>query len=110
MTMGGSAQESRRRRALEEIAWLKPNRRRAMKRPVRRLLFMIVGALAAATSVIPVLNGQQASVPQIPFDAVEPLKMPPDLYLGEVAGVAVNSKRHVFVYTRTGGTDASSIL
>ena len=28
--------------------------------------------------------------------------MPPDLYLGEVAGVALNSAGHVFVFTRTG--------
>ena len=30
------------------------------------------------------------------------LKLPADIYLGEVAGVATNSKGHVFVYTRTG--------
>jgi len=28
------------------------------------------------------------------------LKLPPDLYLGEVAGVAVNSQGHVFVFSR----------
>ncbi len=28
------------------------------------------------------------------------LKLPPDIYLGEVAGVAVNSKGHVFVFSR----------
>jgi len=28
------------------------------------------------------------------------LKLPPDLYLGEVAGVAVNSKGHIFVFSR----------
>jgi hypothetical protein len=32
------------------------------------------------------------------------LKLPSDLYLGEVAGVAVNSKGHIFVYTRSGQT------
>ncbi len=43
----------------------------------------------------------QTSVPQIPFDSVpNPLKMPKDLYLGEVSGVAVNSKGHVFVFSR----------
>jgi DNA-binding beta-propeller fold protein YncE len=43
----------------------------------------------------------QQSVPVIPFDSVpEPLKLPPDLYLGEAAGVAVNSKGHVFVFSR----------
>ena len=44
----------------------------------------------------------QTSVPEIPYDAFEPLKLPDHLYLGEVPGVATNSKGHVFVYTRTG--------
>jgi hypothetical protein len=43
----------------------------------------------------------QSSVPQIAYDSVPNfLKLPPDLYLGEVAGVAVNSKGHVFVFSR----------
>jgi len=52
----------------------------------------------------------QASAPDIPFDVADVIKMPPDLYLGEVAGVAVNSKGHIFVYTRTGGAESSSIM
>jgi DNA-binding beta-propeller fold protein YncE len=43
----------------------------------------------------------QQPVPQIPFHAtVDFLKLPPNLYLGEVAGVAVNSKGHIFVLSR----------
>jgi len=43
----------------------------------------------------------QRPVPQIPFDSVPNfLKLPPDTYLGEVSGVAVNSKGHVFVFQR----------
>lgn len=43
----------------------------------------------------------QPAVPQIPFDAdVDFLKLPDDLHLGEMAGVAVNSKGHVFVFSR----------
>src|SRR6185437_2268043 len=43
----------------------------------------------------------QQSVPEIPYDSVPNfLKLPPNLYLGEVAGVAANSKRHVFVFSR----------
>lgn len=54
--------------------------------------------LAALCSTL--LFGQQ-SVPQIPFDSVPDfLKLPVDVYLGEVAGVAVNSKGHVFVFSR----------
>ena len=43
----------------------------------------------------------QQSVPEIPYDSVADfLKLPADLYLGEACGVAVNSKRHVFVLSR----------
>ncbi len=40
-------------------------------------------------------------VPEIPYDSVPNfLKLPPDMYLGEASGVAVNSKKHVFVFSR----------
>jgi streptogramin lyase len=40
-------------------------------------------------------------VPVIRFDsAPDPVKMPKDVHLGEVTGVAVNSKGHVFVFSR----------
>ena len=43
----------------------------------------------------------QQSVPEIPYDSVPNfLKLPADLYLGEAAGVAVNSKGHTFVLSR----------
>jgi DNA-binding beta-propeller fold protein YncE len=43
----------------------------------------------------------QQAPPEIAYRAVPDfLKLPPDLYLGEVAGVAVNSKGHVFVFSR----------
>ncbi|HEU4391259.1 MAG TPA: peptidyl-alpha-hydroxyglycine alpha-amidating lyase family protein [Blastocatellia bacterium] len=46
--------------------------------------------------------GQEAAkIPEIPYESVSDLlKLPPDLYLGEVAGVAVNSKKHIFVFSR----------
>jgi len=54
------------------------------------LLFSLVGFAFA-----------QPPVPQIKFQSVPDfLKLPPDLYLGEAAGVAVNSKGHVFVFSR----------
>jgi hypothetical protein len=41
---------------------------------------------------------------QIAYDSVpNPVQLPPRLHLGEVAGVATNSKGALFVYTRTGG-------
>src|SRR5437867_3916289 len=43
----------------------------------------------------------QESVPTIPFESVSNLlRLPPNLYLGEVTGVAVNSKKHIFVLSR----------
>jgi len=45
------------------------------------------------------------TVPEIPFDSVPNfLKLPPNLYLGEASGVAVNSKGHVFVFSRGNST------
>ncbi|HXJ96764.1 MAG TPA: peptidyl-alpha-hydroxyglycine alpha-amidating lyase family protein [Terriglobia bacterium] len=39
--------------------------------------------------------------PKIPYQSVPDfLKLPPNIYFGEVAGVAVNSKGHVFVFSR----------
>ncbi len=52
----------------------------------------------------------QQSAPDIRFTAADILKMPTDTYLGEAAGVALNSKGHIFVYTRSGGAEASSIM
>lgn len=50
----------------------------------------------------------QISIPEIPFDSSPDfLKLPNDIYMGEAAGVATNSKGHVFVYTRTGGSTVS---
>ena len=44
----------------------------------------------------------QSPVPEIPFDSVPNfLKLPPDMNLGEASGVAVNSKGHIVVFTRS---------
>jgi DNA-binding beta-propeller fold protein YncE len=59
---------------------------------MKRLLFGLVLLASPALA--------QDAVPQIPFDGSDPLKLPKDLYLGEVTGVAVNSKGHVFVLSR----------
>ena len=65
---------------------------------MRRFQAALLFALALAANIAPA-----QSVPAIRFDAtVDFLKLPPNLYLGEVAGVAVNSKGNVFVYTRSG--------
>src|SRR5258708_9776881 len=72
-------------------------RRTAAQHPLKedvmkRLLF---GLMLLASPALP-----QEAVPQIPFEGSDRLKRPKDLYLGEVTGVAVNSKGHVFVLSR----------
>jgi DNA-binding beta-propeller fold protein YncE len=45
------------------------------------------------------------SIPEIPFDSVANfLKLPENMYLGEASGVAVNSKNHIFVFSRGNST------
>src|SRR5271169_625541 len=63
------------------------------------------------------LLAQQPPVPEIRFRSIpDLLKLPSDLYLGEAAGVAINSKGHIFVLSRgntTGpayGAAASQLL
>jgi hypothetical protein len=44
----------------------------------------------------------QENVPELAFDSVPNFfKLPPGMNFGEVPGVAVNSKGHVFVFTRS---------
>src|SRR2546423_4442473 len=65
-------------------------------------------AVLVAVSAFPVVRAQQA-VPEIPFDSVPNFfKLPADLNFGEDAGVAVNSKGHVFVYTRSNSATGSA--
>jgi hypothetical protein len=50
----------------------------------------------------------QGGPPEIAYDSVPGLlKMPERIHLGEVAGVATNSRGGIFVYTRTGGAAAT---
>jgi len=62
--------------------------------------------LAACLLLIsPVALAQTPPPPEIPFEsAPDALKLPPNLYLGEVSGVAVNSKGHIFAFSRGGTT------
>jgi DNA-binding beta-propeller fold protein YncE len=64
---------------------------------VTRFRLLLFPALLSSTLLA------QPSVPEIRFDAnVDLLKLPPGMYLGEVSGVALNSQRHIFIFTRTG--------
>jgi hypothetical protein len=47
------------------------------------------------------LSAQTSAVPELPYRSVPDfLHLPSDLYFGEVSGVAVNSKGHIFVFSR----------
>jgi hypothetical protein len=60
-------------------------------------------ALVAATVLAAIPLSAQNAVPVMNFDsAPNPLMLPDDVYLGEVGGVATNSRGDIFVYTRTG--------
>ncbi|HEV2521813.1 MAG TPA: peptidyl-alpha-hydroxyglycine alpha-amidating lyase family protein [Candidatus Acidoferrales bacterium] len=63
---------------------------------MKKIVLVLAGLLFAPLALF-----AQQGAPQIPFDSVPNfLKLPPDLYLGEVSGVAVNSKGHIFVFSR----------
>ena len=63
-------------------------------------------AVAAALAFGASLAAQ--NVPEIAFDAnADLLKLPENIHMGEAAGVATNSKGHIFVYTRTGAANAT---
>jgi NHL repeat len=60
---------------------------------------LVVVVFSVALAFAPLVAQQMP--PTLPFESVpNPLKLPPDLNFGEVAGVAVNSKGHVFVFSR----------
>jgi DNA-binding beta-propeller fold protein YncE len=66
-----------------------------MKRSIQ--FFVAAAALAAGASLV------AQSTTEIAYDAnADFLTLPQGTYFGEVAGVATNSRGHVFVYTRTG--------
>src|SRR5438093_5644328 len=59
--------------------------------------------LLAATLLAAFPAAAQNAIPEIAFDsAANLLTLPDDIYLGEVGGVATNSKGVIFVYTRPG--------
>lgn len=66
---------------------------------MKRLLPLLLATVAFAGFPAAAQN----AAPEIPYDsAANPLTMPDDIYLGEVGGVATNSRGDLYVYTRTG--------
>ncbi len=73
--------------------------RKNMKTSLKLLLLaMVVGAP---------LDLAAQGTPTLAYDAVQPLSLPANIHLGEVAGVARNSSGEIFVYTRTGNPTIS---
>ena len=61
---------------------------------------VFVTVVLAALALAPV-STQQQTTPELPFESVpNPLTLPNDIHFGEIGGVAVNSKKHVFVFSR----------
>ena len=57
--------------------------------------------LAAILLGLSATSLQAQTIPEMPFESVpNPLKIPADMHFGELAGVAVNSHGHVFVFSR----------
>ena len=79
--LGTADQDSSNRKDLIKIRWS----------TFLTLVSLLVGSAAYSQTA-----------PELEYDAVAPLRLPPGLYLGEAAGVAVNSHGHIFVYSRTG--------
>jgi len=70
---------------------------------MKRLLQLAIAVCACAAPLV-----AQSNAPDIPYDAnADLLKLPDNIHLGEAAGVATNSKGHIFVYTRSGAAHAS---
>jgi hypothetical protein len=66
---------------------------------------LLLGLTVALVAPIAAPAWAEDNVPQIPFDSVpNPVKLPADMHLGEATGVAVNSKGHIFVYSRSGSS------
>ena len=60
-------------------------------------------ALVLVGLTLPPAAAQTA--PELPFESVpNPLTLPDDIHFGEIAGVAVNSKGHIFVFSRGNST------
>src|SRR5208282_1456697 len=66
---------------------------------MERLTSHTIGLVLFLSTVAGPLPAQQ--LPEIRYRSVPDfLKLPPDVYFGEVPGVAVNSKGHIFVFSR----------
>src|SRR5437879_11329129 len=71
---------------------------------MKRSLSVLIAIATAVTA-----GALSAQAPTIQFDSNPmPLSMPDNIHLGEVAGVATNSRGDIYVYTRTGNPTIST--
>lgn len=69
---------------------------------------LIVAAVLLGLSISPAFA---QTIPELPFESVpDPLKLPADIHFGEIAGVAVNSHGHVFVFSRGGNASGPAYM
>jgi hypothetical protein len=75
---------------------------------IATLAALLLAGLVGSVSAQQPFQAAQLTFADIPYDSVPNLlKLPVNIHLGEVAGVATNSRGHIFVYTRTGTTIAT---
>lgn len=69
---------------------------------------LCIATLGVASLAVQPTAGQapaSATASEIAFDSVPDfLHLPPGMNLGEVPGVAVDSKHHIYVFSRSGAT------
>ena len=69
-------------------------------------LFLV--ALASLFTIVPAACQSGKIVPTIAFESIPDfLDIPPDIHFGEVSGIALNSKKHIFILSR-GATTGSA--
>jgi DNA-binding beta-propeller fold protein YncE len=72
---------------------------------MKRYILIVCVSAGASLMAFAAETNPSGAVPEIPYDSAPNfLKLPPDLYLGEPSGVAVNSKKHIFVFNRGNST------
>jgi len=69
--------------------------------PIGAVLALATFPVLAPSLTTPAFAQESKPVPTIAFDSVPDfLKLPPDIYFGEISGIAVDSKKHIFILSR----------
>src|SRR5436189_3115079 len=76
---------------------------------MKPLWIVVLAALLAAPAFAQQAAPGLQNAPEIPSDSVPFLKLTPDRNLGEVLGVAVNSKGHVIVLNHPGSAGTGPV-